>query len=65
MAVIWTERDETTTDSICVAHAHASKRPASWSMAKDYENTQRAFFLGDKSSLVNSWRGTIHVKSNA
>lgn len=65
MVMIRTERDKMTTDSICVAHAHASKEPPSWSTPKDYENILRAFFLGDKSNLVNSWRGTIHVKFNA
>lgn len=34
MGVIWMERDETATDSICVAHAHASKGPATWSTSK-------------------------------
>lgn len=34
MAVIWMERDETATDSICVVHAHASKGPATWSTSK-------------------------------
>lgn len=29
MVVIRTERDEMTTDLICVAHAHASKEPPS------------------------------------
>lgn len=34
MGVIWMERDETATDSICVAHAHTSKGPATWSTSK-------------------------------
>lgn len=45
MAVIWMERDETATDSICVAHAHASKGQRG-PQAKDYENTPASLFLG-------------------
>lgn len=53
MAVIWMGRDETATDSICVAHAHASKGPATWSTGKGLrEYPERAFFPADKSRPV-------------